>query len=261
MMTPDRRQSRLPSLHDNTFELAPVDNPHAFCYDLKASGQCPGLMDFKKGTTTLAFVFQGGIVVAVDSRASMGTYISSQSVRKVLEINDFLLGTMAGGAADCSFWERHLARECRLHELRNGERISVAAASKMLAMIFYKYRGYGLSAGTMITGWDKTGPKLYFVNDQGERMKGDRFSVGSGSTYAYGILDSNYKWDLSVEDAVELGRRAIYHATHRDGGSGGVVRVYHVHKDGWSRMIEGEDVSELHFKYAGDKGLSGLEWE
>ena len=28
--------------------------------------------------------------------------------------------------------------------------------------------------------------------------------------------------------AVELGRRSIYHATHRDGASGGVARVYHV---------------------------------
>ena len=41
--------------------------------------------------------------------------------------------------------------------------------------------------------------------------------------YAYGVLDSGYKWDLTVEDAYELGKRAIYHATHRDAYSGGVV--------------------------------------
>lgn len=49
------------------------------------------------------------------------------------------------------------------------------------------------------------------------------FSVGSGATYAYGVLDSGYKWELDVEDAIQLGRRAIYHATHRDAYSGGVV--------------------------------------
>ena len=27
------------------------------------------------GTTTLGFIFQGGIIIAVDSRASMGSYI------------------------------------------------------------------------------------------------------------------------------------------------------------------------------------------
>ncbi len=89
--------------------------------------------------------------MSVDSRATQGPYIgtffgddfcvilsyhvlsASQSVHKVIEINPFLLGTMAGGAADCQFWERDLGKQCRLYELRNKERISVAAASKLLA--------------------------------------------------------------------------------------------------------------------------------
>jgi 20S proteasome subunit beta 5 len=45
---------------------------------------------------------------------------------------------MAGGAADCQFWERDLGRQCRLYELRNKERISVAAASKLLANTMYE---------------------------------------------------------------------------------------------------------------------------
>jgi hypothetical protein len=32
----------------------------------------------------------------------------------VIEINQFLLGTMAGDAADCMFWERNLGRQVRL---------------------------------------------------------------------------------------------------------------------------------------------------
>lgn len=36
---------------------------------------------------------------------------ASQTVKKVIEINPFLLGTMAGGAADCQFWERNLGRQ------------------------------------------------------------------------------------------------------------------------------------------------------
>jgi 20S proteasome alpha/beta subunit len=34
------------------------------------------------------------------------------------------------------------------------------------------------------------GPGLYYVDSEGGRLKGTRFSVGSGSPYAYGILDS-----------------------------------------------------------------------
>lgn len=67
------------------------------------------------------------------------------------------------------------------------------------------------------------GPGLYYVDTDGTRLTHHIFSVGSGSTYAYGILDSGYRYDLEVEEARELGKKAIYHATHRDAYSGGVV--------------------------------------
>eukprot|EP00918_Siedleckia_nematoides_P091614 GHVU01201218.1.p1 GENE.GHVU01201218.1~~GHVU01201218.1.p1 ORF type:complete len:208 (+),score=19.53 GHVU01201218.1:739-1362(+) len=199
------------------------------------------------------FSVAGRVIVAVDSRASMGSFIGSQTVMKIIPMNRYLLGTMAGGAADCSFWERHLSRLSRLYELRNGERISVAGASNLLANIFFNYRGYGLSCGTMICGYDKKGPHLYFVDNEGTRLKGNVFSCGSGSTFAYGVIDSTYNWNMSIEDAVELGRRAVYHATFRDGGSGGVARVYHISEEGYKAVIEGDDVSELHYKYAAEK--------
>ena len=64
---------------------------------------------------------------------------------------------------------------------------------------------------------------MYYVDDEGSRYEGDLFSVGSGSTYAYGVLDADHDYNMSVEQAYELGKRAIYHATHRDAASGGVV--------------------------------------
>jgi 20S proteasome subunit beta 5 len=139
---------------------------------------------------------------------------------------------MAGGAADCQFWQRNLGIQCRLHELENGKRITVRAASKLLANTLYSYKGRGLSMGTMVAGWDLNGPGLYYVDSEGTRLKGQRFSVGSGSLFAYGVLDQGYKWDLSVKEACELGRRAIYH----------------VGENGWTK-VTGDDVGELHFHY------------
>ena len=34
-----------------------------------------------------------------------------------------------------------------------------------------------------------------------------------------------YRYDLTDEEAYDLGRRSIYHATHRDAASGGIVRL------------------------------------
>lgn len=244
--------------NDYDFALAPISDPSSFVSTLKhPSNPDRKLASFKHGTTTLAFVCKEGVIVAVDARATMGSFISSEQVKKVIEINDFLLGTMAGGAADCQYWERHLAMECRLYELRNGERVSVAAAARILANIMYAYRGYGLSAGIMLSGWDKTGPHLYYIDNDGTKLGGNIFSCGSGSTYAYGILDSYYSYDMNLADAIELGKKAIYHATHIDSASGGVVRVYHVHAKGWTKVHEGLDVNKLHYEYQSAKGLVG----
>jgi 20S proteasome subunit beta 5 len=210
-------------------------------------------IDFDKGTTTLAFKYSGGVVVCADSRATGGQFIGSQSVKKIIEINDYLLGTMAGGAADCIYWERILAERCRIYELRNRERISVAAASKLLANILYNYKGMGLSLGVMICGWDqKKGSAVFYVDNDGNRTAGNLFSVGSGSTYAYGILDSGYDYNMSDEAAYDLGRRAIYHATHRDAYSGGIVRVYTVKETGW-KVISEDDCKDLHYRYQEEK--------
>ena len=251
----------------------PGGESHAFGFDLPGGagmdllGSAPALPDpsvrcegadsmvqMVHGTTTLSFKYQHGVIVAVDSRASAGAYIASQTVKKVIEINPFLLGTMAGGAADCSYWERYLGMRCRLFELEHKKRISVAAASKILSNITYQYKQQGLSMGTMICGWDETGPQIFYVDSDGQRMPGSLFSVGSGSTFAYGVLDTGYKYDLTTPEAYDLAQKAIFAATHRDAYSGGTVRVYHIDKEGWKRISE-TDSMELYFKFK-DEGVA-----
>lgn len=222
-----------------SFDLPNIDKPAAF---LRAhtddASSADARIKIQHGTTTLAFKFNGGVVVAVDSRASAGSWVASQSVKKVLEINPYLLGTMAGGAADCQFWERWLGSQCRLHELRNKERISVSAASKILSNVTFHYKGSGLSMGTMVCGYTKRGnkmiPEIYYVDSDGSRVCGNLFSVGSGQTFAYGVLDPGWREDLTVEEALDLGKRAILAATHRDAFSGGSVNLYHISEEGWT---------------------------
>ena len=116
------------------------------------------------------------------------------------------------------------------------------------ANTMYSYRGRGLSMGTMVCGWDSTGPQLYYVDDDGTRLHGDVFCVGSGSTYAYGVIDSFLKPDLTVDEAIELGRRAIAGAAHRDAYSGGANNLFHMKETGWE-FIGAVDTNELYYKY------------
>ncbi|TKR92941.1 hypothetical protein L596_007491 [Steinernema carpocapsae] len=211
---------------------------------------------FRKGTTTLAFIYEpltendkGGIIIAVDSRASSGEYISSKTVMKILDIGDRMVATMAGGAADCQFWTRIVAQYCALYELREKSEITVAAASKYFANVLYGYRNHGLSVGSMIAGYDKRGPSIYLVDSEGQRLPLRVCSVGSGSLNAYGILDTSYKPKMTDEEARMLGRRAIMHATFRDAGSGGYCNMVHITPDEKVRF-DRMDVSELYYEFA-----------
>jgi len=193
-------------------------------------------MRFAKGTTTLAFCYEGltsddkgGVVVAVDSRASGGSYVMSKTVMKIIPVNERMVATMAGGAADCQFWTRVLAKYCNLFELREKKKITVSAASKYYANVLYGYRGMGLSIGSMVAGVDQTGPSVFCVGEDGSRHRMPRIcAVGSGCIAAYGVLDTNFCRKMTDKDAIELGKRAIMHAVFRDTGSGGYCSVAHI---------------------------------
>jgi 20S proteasome subunit beta 5 len=67
----------------------------------------------------------------------MGELNSSESVKKVIEINDYMLGTMAGGAADCLYWEQYLARVLKTYELNHKERMTISGASRLFSKWMY----------------------------------------------------------------------------------------------------------------------------
>lgn len=175
-------------------------------------------------------------------------FLSGLLTELLSSIRRNLLGTMAGGAADCSFWIRFLRSEAKMHELLNeGRSISVARASRLISNILYQYRDLDLSVGTMIMGYHpRDGFNIYYVDNTGLRIGGDMFAVGSGSTFALGILDTEERrFDMTEEEAVSLGIKAIRHATVRDAMSGGYIGVYLITKDGW-RKVFSEDLASIH---------------
>ncbi|KAH0573629.1 Proteasome subunit beta type [Spironucleus salmonicida] len=224
---------------------APKIHPSVFFKTLSTATalteSAPKKWNNQKGTTTLAFSFQGGIIISVDSRSTMGPYISSGNVHKVIPITQHLLGTMAGGAADCQFWLSDLGKRVAMHELETGDRLGATSASKLFADTIHQYAGYDLSIGSMIAGFDADGtPKLWYCDNDGDRLEGYLFSVGSGSMFAYSILENGWKWDLTDQEAIDLGIKAVMHAVHRDAMSGGMQAVFLVKENGWE-LVKKQD--------------------
>ena len=225
-----------------------------FELEKKQNKNIKSLTDFKKGTTNAAFKFKHGVIVAVDSRASMGTFNSSENVYKIIKITERLTGTMAGGAADCLFWEENLGRIVREYELKYGEQMSIASASQLFSNMMYSNRGKGLSIGSLVAGSDRFGTHLYYCDNDGHRIEGDVFTCGSGGTFAQAILDAYRRWDMSVEEAIELGKRCIAEAVHCDAGSGGVTRVLYFDNNGWTEVEPGVDNNDLIWERIKQRG-------
>uniref|UniRef100_A0A3P8TNV0 Proteasome subunit beta 11 n=1 Tax=Amphiprion percula TaxID=161767 RepID=A0A3P8TNV0_AMPPE len=176
------------------------------------------------GTTTLGFIFQGGVIAAADTRAS------------------------AGGGADCMLWERILTREIRLYQLRHRRRLSIRGTAKLLSFMLHPFKGTEVCVALTLCGWDKeAGDCLIYVCSDGARLQGDIFSVGSGSPYAYGVLDGGLKWSLSKDEAISLAREAVFRATHRDAYSGNNVDLFHITAQGWSQRKR-EDLKEEYYR-------------
>ncbi|XP_029001512.1 proteasome subunit beta type-11-like [Betta splendens] len=97
------------------------------------------------------------------------------------------------------------------------------------------------------SGRKTSGPRLCYVCSDGTRLQGKLFSVGSGSPYAYSILDQGVKWGLTVEEATSIAREAVYRATHRDAYSGNNVDIYHITSKGWTRRSR-EDLKEEYYR-------------
>jgi len=193
------------------------------------------------GTTTLAYIYNNSIIVAIDSRASVGNYVGSRTVKKIFPISDTIVATMAGGAADCSFWIRRIAKQVKLYEYDNNTKMTVGAVAKLLSSTLKEYRGAGLSVGTMVSGWDNVnGPSLYYVDSEGSCIKGNMFSVGSGAQLAYSILDdelnkrrlNNSIDSMTLDEAIDTAAWSIRYAAHRDGFSGGYINIIHINSTG-----------------------------
>lgn len=239
------------------------------------------------GTTTLGFIFQGGVIAAADTRASAGGLVACPAVHKISPLHSHLVVTSSGSGADCMLWERILTREIRLYQLRHRRRLSICGIAKLLSFMLHPFKGTKLCVALTLCGWDKEaptpacarrsdssfisddnasavgssrddpamthaaspsgGPKLVYVCSDGARLQGDIFSVGSGSPYAYSVLDSGLKWSLSKEEAVSLAREAVFRATHRDAYSGNHVDLFHITAQGWRRR-QREDLKEEYYR-------------
>jgi proteasome beta subunit len=172
------------------------------------------------GTTTIGLVAKEGVVMASERRATDGNFIANKATVKVFSLDKTLAATIAGGVGDAQALIRYLRAEVALYRLRRGTILPVEGAATMLANILSGSRYYPYYAWMIVGGVDSRGSHVFSVDPAGGCME-DRFvSVGSGSPFAYGLLEEGYSRDMAIADGVDLALRALTASMKRDSASG-----------------------------------------
>jgi len=191
-------------------------------------------MEKKTGTTVVAIKFNKGVVVASDKRASAGALmIVDKATKKIYEISDTIVMGTAGLVADAQMLAKILSAEVKLKELRSKIKVTAEEAANLLSRIMYSYKFFPFYTEIIIAGKDKDDFSIYMIDELGGLTKHDDcIATGSGMMYALGVLEANYRKDLTKEEAKELAKKAVLAAIERDLGSGEGIDIYVVTDEG-----------------------------
>jgi len=199
----------------------------------------------KTGTTTVGLVCKDCVVLASDSKSTMGWLVASKESKKVFQVDDKIAITTAGGAGDTQALIRVLKAEINLYKMNRNTEFTVKAATTLLSNILIGSRYYPYMAMLIIGGADKDGYHIFSIDPVGGAEEDKYTSTGSGSPIAYGVLEDGYREGMAKDEGVMLAARSIRAARERDVFSGGKnIVVATIDKNGLE-FVDREKVAEM----------------
>lgn len=204
--------------------------------------------ELKTGTTTLALLCKEGIVLAADKRVTAGNMIANKEFDKIYPVEDYMAITTAGTVSDVQLLLKLLKAELRLKRLRTNKNVAVSEAANLLSgMVYSNIRKMSMIPGIshfIFAGHDHEGHQIYDIFPDGSIAVIDDFiTSGSGSVFVFGVLETLYKKDMSLDEAKSLAIKAMNAALQRDSASGNGVDLVTIDSSGvykhvWQKLID-----------------------
>ena len=190
------------------------------------------------GTTTVGILLKDGVAIATDSQATGGTLVMSKQAKKLFEINKYTAATIAGGVADCQYVVNQLKALSRLKEVEEGTVPEPKYIASICRNILFSGRSYFVSM--MIVGGysltEKAG-KLYGIDLLGTLYEENSYlSFGSGSPFSLGVLEADWKPNMTKAKGIDLVTTAISSSRERDAGSGYELQICTIDKNGFKKV-------------------------
>jgi proteasome beta subunit len=172
------------------------------------------------GATTVGIVCKDGVVLAAERRVTYGYFVMSKSGKKVFKIADKIGAACAGIVADMQILTREVGAYLNLYTYEREQSVTVHTAAKLMGSMLFERRYFPYIAQTIVGGIDEGGARLFVLDPLGSVIEDKFTAVGSGSEIAMGLLETEFKEGMSIEEGKGLARKAVKAASARDIGSG-----------------------------------------
>jgi len=193
-----------------------------------------------KGTTTVGIICREGVILASDTRVTMGFFVAHHKGKKIYKIDDHLAMTISGNVADAQRTVEILRVNAQLYRLNTARPMPVSSAARLVANLLFSSRYAPLIAQVLIGGMDDSEPHVFSIDPFGSITEEKCVATGSGSPIAYGVLEDKYKQDAAIKDMLPIVVRAVDSAMKRDAASGDSFDVSIIDKKGYRELNEKE---------------------
>ncbi len=200
-----------------------------------------------KGTTTVGMAFRDFVVLAADKRATAGHIVAHKNVKKIIKIDERSALTTAGLVADAQALADAVRSEARYYELSVGKPMKLRSMANLLSLILNSSKYFPYVVQLILGGYDyEEGPKVFAIELYGDVTEERYTATGSGSPIAIGVIESGYRPDLKVKEAVELAIKAIASASLRDVFSGEGIDVAIISRGKYEEMtFKGSEIEKI----------------
>ncbi|KAK2803430.1 proteasome core particle subunit beta 2 [Onygenales sp. PD_10] len=188
------------------------------------------------GTTIVGCIYDNGVVIAADTRATSGPIVADKNCEKLHYITPSIWCAGAGTAADTEFTTALISSNLELHALSTGRSPRVITCMTMLKQHLFRHQGH-IGAYLVVAGVDPTGVGLFTVHAHGSTDKLPYVTMGSGSLAAMSVFETMWKPTMNKDEAVELCAEAIKAGIFNDLGSGSNVDVCVIQKDKPTQLL------------------------
>jgi proteasome beta subunit len=192
----------------------------------------------RSSTTTVGIIVKDGVIVGTESQATAGYSVASKTAQKLFQINDFTCATISGRVADCQYVINQLQAFSRLKQVEDEKVPEPKYIASMTRNILFSGRSYYL-AMMIIGGYSLKESKgvLYGVDLLGTLYEEDNYiSFGSGSPFSLGVLEADWKPNLTKNQGIDLIKTAISSSRERDAASGYKIQICTIDKKGFTQV-------------------------